>query len=173
MKKDGDKLFADFKKIYETHVSLLVNFACRFVPSEAAKDIVQDVFLAVWEQNMEYKEETIRHYLLIAVKNRCLNFIRQQQLKTDLINQYNYLLELQYYDSAEKLIVAEEDLAYIHEQINLLPPKSQLIFRMAYLEEKKSAAIAQELNLSQRTVEHHIYLAISKLRSIILGKEKK
>lgn len=61
----------------------------------------------------------------------------------------------------------------IYDQIELLPEKCRIIFKMAYFEEKKNAEIALLLNLSTRTVEHQLYLGLRTLRKQLVTKEKK
>jgi RNA polymerase sigma-70 factor (ECF subfamily) len=164
---------ATFKQLYEANVSLLVQFARRFTFSELAEDIVQDVFLLLWESNKEMDEAAARSFLFTALRNRCINLLKHEQIKT-LYEQNaqveNQQLELDYLDSTTKLLIEKEDMQRIYKQINLLPDKCRQIFKLAYFEEKKNAEIAAFLHLSIRTVEHQLYLGLKSLREKLIDK---
>lgn len=167
--------FHAFQRIYETNASSLIRFARRYTSPEIAEDIVQDIFLELWESKKSFDEDTARFYLFTAIKNRCLNLLRQEQVKDNYISSIqteNHLLSLQHYDPADELLSKEEDLHEIYKQIEFLPEKCRQIFKLAYLEDKKSPEIADILKLSVRTVEHHLYLGLKTLRTKLLQKKK-
>ena len=176
--KDSTKennLFS-FRRYYEANVSSLMFFAQRFVSSEIAEDIIQDVFLEVWDNLDTYKEMPSCSYLFMAVRNRCLNILRREQVKDNYIQSTeldNRILGLDYYESYEKKIIDKEDIQHIYNQIEELPEKCRQIFKMAYFEEKKNAEIAEILNISIRTVEHQLYLGLKTLRSRLTVEGKK
>ncbi|MDR2921704.1 MAG: RNA polymerase sigma-70 factor [Tannerella sp.] len=175
MKNSNNDLIS-FRHYYEANVSHLKLFARRFVSSDIAEDIVHDVFLEVWNYLESCKEMPSRSYLFMAVRNRCLNNLKRELVKENYVQTTqldNQILGLDYYDSYEKLIIAKEDIQAIYDQIERLPEKCRVIFKMAYLEDKKNAEIAEELNLSIRTVEHQLYLGLRTLRERLTGEEKK
>jgi RNA polymerase sigma-70 factor (ECF subfamily) len=164
---------ATFKRLYEANVSLLVQFARRFLLSELAKDIVQDVFLELWESNQEMDEAASRSFLFTSVRNRCINLLKHEQIK--LLYEHNARIEnerlgLDYLDSITKVLIGREDMQRIYRQIDLLPDKCRQIFKLAYYEDKKNAEIATLLNLSIRTVEHQLYLGLKTLREKLVNK---
>ncbi|MDR3267612.1 MAG: RNA polymerase sigma-70 factor [Tannerella sp.] len=171
-KQEKDRLDT-FKRLYEANVSLLVRFARRFILSETAEDIVQDVFLELWESRKAVDEVSSKAYLFTAVKNRCINHLKHEQVK--LLYEHtaqieNRLLGLDYYDSIEKLMIETEDRQRIHKQIDLLPNKCRRIVKLSYLEDMNSSDIAELLHLSIRTVEHQLYLGIKTLREKLRNK---
>ncbi|MDR3261124.1 MAG: RNA polymerase sigma-70 factor [Tannerella sp.] len=162
-----------FKRLYDTNVSSLVRFARRYTLSDMAEDIVQDVFMELWESNTDVDEASSRSFLFTAVKNRCINLLKHEQVKMLYIHNIqieNQLLELDYFDSIEKQMIETEDLQRIYKQIDLLPDKCRQIFKLAYFEDKKNAEIAELLHLSVRTVEHQIYLGLKALRRKLINK---
>ena len=166
------KRFHLFRNIYNTNVSALVRFAARFTPDDAARDIVQDVFVSLWNSSTDLDPGSVRSYLFVAVRNRCMNFLKQEQRKNrhaDSVRTENRMLEMEYFDSAEKTTLEDERLEMIRRHIDRLPEKCQEIFKLAYYEEKKSAEIASMLNLSVRTVEHQLYLGLKALRERIFN----
>lgn len=164
-----------FKKYYETKVSSLILFAKRFVPSEVAEDIVHDIFLETWEQFKISTEAPSHSYLFMAVRNRCLNVLKREQVKDHYIHSTtldNQIMGLDYYDSYERQLIDREDIQTVYDQIERLPEKCRLIFKMAYFEDKKNAEIAEILDLSVRTVEHQLYLGLKTLRDKLTTEGK-
>jgi len=165
-----------FKAYYEANVSALIMFSQRFVPFDIAGDIVHDVFLEVWNSLEVYKEMPSKSYLFMAVRNRCLNFLKREKVKDHYINTAqldNRILGLDHYESYEKLITEKEDMQVIYDQIEQLPEKCRIVFKMSYFEDKKNAEIAEILNISIRTVEHQLYLGLKMLRERLTAKGKK
>lgn len=171
-----DKIITDFQHYYKTNIKELVLFACRFVASDAAEDIIHDVFLEIWENRVSYEKLPNRSYLFTATRNRCLNFLKRENI------QDNYLVHLktetqrmglEYYDSIEKQLIERENIQEIYDYIELLPDKCRYIFKLSYLEEKKSAEIAEITGLSIRTVEHQLYLGLKTLREKLQAKKIK
>lgn len=176
--KDRNKEISlkSFRNYYEANVSQLILFARRFVAGEMAEDIVQDVFLDIWYHAGINEKLPSRSYLFMSVRNRCLNSLIREQVKKNYIQLTeleNRILGLDYYDSFEKQIIDREDMQYIYDEIEKLPEKCRIIFKMAYFEEKKNAEIAAILNISIRTVEHQLYLGLRTLRNQLTTDGKK
>lgn len=165
-----------FKDLYDAHVSTLIRFACRFTPADVSEDIVHDVFMNLWNSPTEFDPASIGAYLFVSVRNRCFNFLKQEQIKNlhnDNVRIKNKMLALGYFDSPEKSFIDREQIQIIYDEIDRLPEKCREIFKLAYYEEKKSGEIADTLNLSIRTVEHQIYLGLKALRNKLLASSKK
>jgi RNA polymerase sigma-70 factor (ECF subfamily) len=164
-----------FRKLFEANVSLLISFAQRFTSEDTAKDIVQNVFMELWQHFDAANERDYRSYLFVAVRNRCINFLKQEQMKANCFRNIqieNQLLGLDYLDSVDKIIIENENMQSIYSQIEQLPKKCRQIFKLAYFEDKKNAEIAELLQLSIRTVEHHLYLALKTLREKLTKNHK-
>lgn len=174
--KDRENNLISFRKYYEASVSSLILFARRFVSSEIAEDMVHDVFLEVWNLQGMNDQLPSRSYLFMSVRNRCFNLLKREQVKENYIHTTqldNQILELDYYDSSEKLIIDKEDMQEVYDQIEQLPEKCRVIFKMAYFEDKKNAEIAEMLEISIRTVEHQLYLGLKTLRERLTNKGKR
>jgi RNA polymerase sigma-70 factor (ECF subfamily) len=162
-----------FRCLYERYFAVLVHFAGRHVSPDVAEDIVQDVFVEMWKSGKPFDSETAGAYLFTAVRNRCINCLQQEQVKSSFAEMT--LLEIKQQgldctDSVEKLFIEQEELQSIYDEIELLPEKCRQIFKLSWLEDKKSHEIAELLNLSIRTVEHQLYLGLKTIRSRILRK---
>lgn len=160
-----DSLKDNFDKIYILYYSRMHRFAKEYVLSdEDAENIVQDVFLLLWERRevLDIKISLIS-YLFSLVKNKCLDFLRHRvvadEYKKDLSLKLSALELLNY------TLSSEEDIERIVENaINKLPERCRVIFLKSRMEGKKYKEIADELDISVNTVENQIAIALKKLR---------
>jgi RNA polymerase sigma-70 factor (ECF subfamily) len=141
----------------------------KFVESENdALDIVQNIFVAVWE-NGKYrdKEEFIQPYLYAAIKNSCLNYLKHQQIiKKFEHNAAIHIKEMEavYYSSGEKSLIEKEDLELINNAIDSLNDIYKEVIVLSRFDGLKNSEIAEKLNLPLRTVETRIFRALSALK---------
>lgn len=146
-------------------------FARKFVDSFTAEDIVHDVFLKLYHQDPgKLNENGIRAYLFSMVKNGCLDYLQHLKVEKTYVAKAQAQLkieELRWYDSNEN-IVSNEKLNAIYNEIEKLPPQCKRIFIKSYLEEQKHADIAEELNISVRTVEAQVYKALKIIRDKLI-----
>ena len=168
MNRDDDKMARSCRHYYLEYSPLLLHFAKKFVAAAYAEDLVQDVFLRLWDKEMFLlPEEDVCRILYISIRNACIDHIRrlgnEQTLLEPEILQLK-LDELSYFESSEELFMKKDLLQYLLNKIDELPPRSREVFRLAYLENKKSAEIAQQLDLSVRTVENILYRSLLTLR---------
>jgi RNA polymerase sigma-70 factor, ECF subfamily len=143
----------------------LCYFAQKYVKNfEAAKEIVQDAFLGLWE-----KRETIdlnrpvKSYLTTSIFNRCQNYLRDnQKFSSDLLGIEN-LLEQPDMLTPDFLVEAELETA-IKAAIDQLPEKCREIFLLNRFENLKYQEIADKLGISQKTVEAQMSKALQHMR---------
>lgn len=153
-----------FENIFKSHFVHLCNFANQYVSDmDAARDICQKVFILVWENRENIKpDQNIRSYLFTAVKNRCLNHIRDQKKYRSRILD----VDIQDVDIAfeeDQLAVADLENK-IKRALEALPEKCRQVFEMSRYEDKKYQEIADELQVSKKTVEAHMSRALRSLR---------
>lgn len=162
-----------FEDIYLSYFSKMKYFAKEYVISdEDAENIVQDVFMELWEK----KEMVTMHlnliaYLFTTIKNKCLNHLRHKTVVQETTNQlqeeYSITLQMNL-DSLEAFdqnLFTEQDVEkVISKAINSLSEKCREIFIMSKIEGKKQKQIATELNISINTVETQMGIAYKKLR---------
>ncbi len=173
--RDIHDMLSTYKSYYDDNISKLIIFATRFVPDDIAEDITQDLFLDIWNKYCLTNELPTKSYLFTSIKNKCLNILTREKVRRNYIESIELdikLLGINYYNSQEKLLIDEENIRYIHEEVDKLPNKCRKIFKMSYFEEMKSREIAKKLNISIRTVEHQLYLGLKTLRKRILRNEK-
>ncbi|HAH24452.1 MAG TPA: RNA polymerase sigma-70 factor [Prolixibacteraceae bacterium] len=156
-----------YHAVFNTYFPVLVAFANKYVVDlDMAKEIVQVVFVKLFEKRRSLEITTsIKSYLYKMVYNDCLNAINSQKITSKHYSQYARQIELltDYHDVMEK---TERELR-IFKAIDQLPPQCKLIIQQSRFEGKKNQAIADELNISIRTVETQISKALKLLRAEI------
>lgn len=142
------------------------------IAEEDAENIVQDIFLYLWEHPEVLKTiDNMDAFLFTLVKNRCLNFLKhnlyinekKRTLETaeEQEMQMN-LYSLQQFDESFLTISEVENL--IDEVIGKLPERCREIFILSRMEGLKYKEIAERLNISVNTVENQISIALRKLK---------
>lgn len=175
--KGGDR--KAFDAFCSDHYAMCVSYARAFIPGEWAEDIVQDVFLSVWQNRTGIDEnKSINGYLLRSVYNRCLNYIRRCELSGDF-RDWNRMrimsLSLQsadpYANSTLRKLYSRELGEVIAEAVEALPPRCREIFRLSYIEELSNKEIAEKLGISVSTVENQMSTALKRLRKSLSSEQ--
>ena len=162
-----------FSQIYSTYFIKMTRFSQAYVIAEEdAENIVQDIFLYLWEHPEVFRTiDNMDAFLFTLVKNRCLNFLKdslyinekKRTLETaeELEMQMN-LYSLQQFDESFLTISEVENL--IDEVIGKLPERCREIFILSRMEGLKYKEIAEQLDISVNTVENQMSIALRKLK---------
>lgn len=142
-----------FRLLFDTFFPRSCAFAAQLLgDQQAGEDVAQEAFLAVWQANGHFPNlQAFKVYLYMALKSRCLNFLKLRQETTDVEKMKDCLPEEA---AIDHLIVEEEVRALILQQINRLTGARRQIMLLR-LEGKSFDEISQELNLSINTVKTH------------------
>ena len=161
-----------YEQLFSEYYKPLSLFAVRFVTDlETAKEIVQDLFVSLYENRKSLLITTsLRSYLYQSVRNRCLNHIKHLQM--DRRHLENLKLNQESSEDLEATIEKGELEARIFQIISDLPPRCQDIFKKSRVNGMKNIEIAEHLDISIRTVETQISNALKVLREK-LGKDYK
>jgi RNA polymerase sigma-70 factor (ECF subfamily) len=160
-----------FEKVYRFYYPRLNYFARQYLfDSESAKNIVQDVFTELWDKRQTLQENTnLNAWLFTVTRNKSLKII--SQLKSQQ-NYDNYVkarqLDVNYKSLADfdtSRLVFEELQSQIQASLEKLSPSCRKVFEMSRFEDKKNREIAEELNLSIKTVEAQISKALKTLKT--------
>ena len=163
----------NFDSIYINNFSRLFLFAKEYVLfDEEAENIVQDIFLMLWEKREALRVDvSLTAYLFTLVKNKCIDFLRHQMVEQmyseNVKHEYNEELNVKLFalESFDHNFSSEEQIEILlRNAIDKLPERCRLIFIKSRIEGKKYKEIAEELNLSVNTVEGQISIALKKLR---------
>ncbi|MFC2080947.1 RNA polymerase sigma-70 factor [Bacteroidota bacterium] len=155
-----------FKQLFEIYYPKLVVFANKYVGNmEASRDVVQDFYLYLYESRQSIDINTsLKSYLYSSVKNRCLNQLRHDKIASKhrdqvLDSSNGYAADL------DEMMDAVELQEKIFRIVSDLPAQCRRIYTMSRVEGKLNAEIADELDLSVRTIETQISLALKVLRN--------
>ncbi len=161
---------ASFEKLFRSLHSSLVLSAYRILNDKArAEDVVQDVFLKLWQKRDEISvSENLPAYLHRAVTNHAINIYKQQYSR--LIQHADEIPELKVAGStemADSATLAAELNDRIEKAISTLPDSSRGVFLLSRFEEMSYKEIADKLEISVKTVEKHMTNALKHLRKFL------
>jgi RNA polymerase sigma-70 factor (ECF subfamily) len=171
MNKNEQRLFerlrnsdeAAFRVIYNNYSSRLYYFVLEFIPlKDAAENIVQDTFVTLWNKRKELKDDTnLASYLFTGAKNNALYRLRDEKYRKKLFSNAIDVSELNLNTDAltsvdTSAFAFQEIEQIIQETLSSLPPQCRKVFELSRFREMKNREIAEELNISVRTVEGHI-----------------
>ena len=161
--KEDDRLA--FTEIFERYSGLLVNHAYKILGNQdEANDIVQDVFLSIWNKRDELIITTsLSSYLYKATKNRVLNHIAHQEVVSRYSNSISSFID-NVYVLADTNLREKELEAIIAREIALLPEKMREVFLLRKVEELSYEEIADKLNITDKTAKQQVYNSIKILR---------
>jgi len=155
-----------FEELFRAYYPQLCRFAAGYVDSEGhARDLVQDVFLRIWERRTDWTvRQSLKAYLYRAVRNRALNHVRRQNTKNGVENDLEYTT-----DDAEHRTAAdayhENTLSNeVDEAIADLPERRRMAFLLHRRHGFTYKEIACIMNITKKTVENQIGRALKSLR---------
>ena len=168
---DSDDIFIGLKRrdeaalsvLFDTYYEKLYLFVEKYIyDSDKAHDIVQDVFLKIWE-NAERLELTssIQHYLFASVRNGCLNYLKSLQIEDRNNRKYaEAYIESQNVDMVDD----EELLARVRQVLDELPEKCREVCLLRFVEGYKYAEIAARLDMNENTVKAQLHRGMERLK---------
>ncbi|WP_346861197.1 RNA polymerase sigma-70 factor [uncultured Draconibacterium sp.] len=171
MNKNEQQLFerlrnddeAAFKVIYNEYYSKLYYFVLEFIPlKDTAENVVQDTFVTLWNKRNELKDNSnLTSYLFTVAKNNALKKLRDkkysQKLFSNAVDVSELNLNVEALSTIDTSLYAFMDIdQIIQETLTGLPPQCRKVFELSRFREMKNREIAEELNISIKTVEGHI-----------------
>lgn len=156
----------EFETLFKTHYSELCAHANKYLQDlEAAEEVVQSLFVKLWENRAEVKiEKSARAYLFRATRNACYNQLRHIKVKEEYKNHHQQEIEMERYTVDDEYQAGELD-EKIRASIERLPEKRKKIFLLSRFEGLKYREIADKLKISVKTVENQMGSAIRHLKN--------
>jgi len=160
-----------YHRFFNEWYSILCNY-CNFIINnhEAAEDIVQEQFIYLWENWDRLQNfESLKGYLFQSVKNRSINFLKNKARKSTVNLHDNSIVGnvKGNLPSASEMLEKKELENLITKAINNLPDKCRAIFILKRMEEYTNKEIAQKLNISIKTVETQMTIALKRLYAFV------
>lgn len=154
-----------FEKLFKDHFRALHAYAHVILKDEDdAEEIVQNMFLKLWEKRDSLQVQTsAKAYLYKCVYNDSLNYLKHQKIKTKYQDYAAYTMNDQHLAASSKIEMTELEYK-LSLALNELPEQCRTIFQMSRFEELKYKEIAARLGLSIKTIENQMGKALRILR---------
>ena len=163
----------NFNKLFNDYYQQFVYFAMGYINDETkSQDFVAEAFSIYWEKKETLSEDTNSPgYILTIIKNKCLNYLQHKNIKLKAAQEISEHAQWILDTSINTLeacdpdtIFSQEILQIIESTIDKLPIKTKQIFKMSRFEDLSHQEIAQQLDLSTKSIEYHITIALKELR---------
>ncbi len=160
---------AAFEQLFKAHFNALHAYASMMLHQDSyAEEIVQGMFLKIWEKRSNLDVQTsIKAYLYKCVHNDCLNYISHKKIQLKYQDHAAFTMNGQAGKTSDKIELNELQ-ERLKQALNELPEQCRTIFQMSRFEELKYREIADQLGLSVKTVENQMGKALKILRVNLL-----
>ncbi|WP_185154092.1 RNA polymerase sigma-70 factor [Fulvivirga sp. M361] len=152
------------KAIFDEYFEPLVQYSYAYIgDKEAAKDVVQQFYISLWKNRENLSPDTFESYLFISVRNRSVNYLRDTKkwVRMDQVPQEMSSDAEEFHQTEAHKIIQ----SYVQSGIARLPKKCKRIFLLSKADGLTYAEVADELDISVKTVERQMGIALKKLRT--------
>ncbi|MGN7989179.1 RNA polymerase sigma-70 factor [Pedobacter sp. 22226] len=159
-----------FTQFYTSYFQKLLLASDKYVKDVfITEEIVQDIFLKIWENPYHISEvKSIKSYLYKAVINASINYVNRQKN----IEEHHLKLVAEFSDEYVRDLDDENEMiVLLHSEIERLPVQCRKVFKLSRFEHLKYKEIASQLGISEKTVENHIGNALKILRDRFMNDE--
>lgn len=161
VQQNSEDAFAELFKRYWKKVHIMTYSRVR--SEVVTEEIVQGVFVSLWEKRATLAINDLPSYLYITVKNRVLNYLAAQLVRKKHWNYYKQFIP-EHEERTANDVEYHELLEAIEDAIERLPEKSKKVFRLSRLEGHSMHEVASILNLSHKAAQYHLTQSLKKLR---------
>lgn len=154
-----------FEQVFRNYYERLCNYANTILNDmDEAEEIVQGTFMGLWEKRSHIQIHTaLKSYLYQSVRNNCLNHLDHLKVRQTHREYFIHSADMSA-DSGVQTTLANELEKQIEEAVSSLPPQCQTVFRLSRFEGLSYAEIAQQLDISVKTIENHMGKALRIMR---------
>lgn len=157
-----------FSDIFRQHEHRLYTLALKLTKSDqAAKDIIQEVFLKLWDQRaIIHTIHNMEAWLYRITENKVIDFLRKASADTRLKKMiWDHLQQI--VNESEQYLAAKEYNHIIQKAIEQLPPQRRLIYQLNKESGLNYNQIADELHISKHTVKNQLFTAVQSVRRFL------
>lgn len=157
-----------FRALYDLHRDKLFYYTIRLTESkQVAEDVLQDVFVKVWQQRESLKEiRSFDAWLFTLAKNQVINGFKRASLERSILAGMRDIT-MDSADTVTQSINYRETNHFLQGAINQLPPQQKKIYHLRQEQGMKTREIAHQLNISPLTVKKHIAQAVRSIRHLL------
>lgn len=157
-----------FHKLYNTYYNSLFRFVNLYTKDQyTSQDIVQEVFLKLWDRRDSIRITHAKAYLFHMGRNAILNKLRNTKERFYLLEKLPEIADCES-ESDVEYMASDILIEIVHDAINGLPPKCRGIFIMNRHQKMTYKQIAVVKGISRKTVENQIGIALKKIRSYVM-----
>lgn len=161
LRRDGD--WKAFDTLYDRYASSIFDYIyARVHDRYTAQEIVQELFVSLWQKRRELAVQTCRAYLFSAAKNLVISHYRSEMARQARQQGWE-LARLHQQENADQETLVQDLRVRYQQGLRLLPDKCQLVFTLSR-DGLSNREVADRLNISEKTVEQHISRALRFLR---------
>lgn len=154
--------------LFKTHYTRMYRLAASILyDEEESKDVVSEVFCRLLTKDITLRPETAESYLLMSVRNQCLNVLERKQVRERFVKLISEEAVRPTLADSEKLRMAEL-MEYVEGN---LPEMSRQIIRLRYLRDMSCQEVADTLGVSRQTVHSYLRQAIESIRAFFKSKD--
>ena len=158
------QIIANFYTVYQAE---LVNFAIsRLGNREESEDLVQDVFIKMMSFEGMINKETIKSFAFTIAANKIKDHLRRRIFRHKMEENAKYEMELQH-SHVERVVEYYDTLRMVNDSMARLSPACAKVYRMSLFEDMTTGDIAQEMNVSKRTVESQLFTSRKQVRAML------
>ena len=162
--KLSDRLITEY---YEEYRQSVFFYICRRIENRSdAEDLTQDAFLRLLEYRMMIRRDTLKYFIFTIVRNLLNDYLRRYYKRQE-IDRYLYDTLPVTTVEPESRMVADELRRLESRRVSALPEQRRKVYIMSRFQDKSAEDIAEELKLSRRTVENHLFISRKEVREFI------
>ena len=159
-----------FEQVYNAFYTRLYRFALAMVRTkEPAEEIVEDVFIKIWQQRENVISiQNLKVYLYTATKNTALNYLSRMAKEsiTEPFDHVQIWLESTSI-SPEQMMITSQMFKKIQEAVDALPPRCKMIFKLVREDGLRYKEIAEILNISVNTIDAQMAIAVKRIATAV------
>jgi RNA polymerase sigma-70 factor (family 1) len=160
--RDGDH--AAYAEIYQRYHGLLLIYANKKLnDKEAARDLIQEIFLVLWNNRESQEINQLAGYLYRSVRNRAFSIFAHQKVQQQYVDSLQHFLNTDT-STTDYLIREKEIAAIIDAEIALMPTGMREVFTLSRKHYMSHKEIAEQLDMSEDAVKKQISRALKNLR---------
>lgn len=148
----------EIETLFRQHYAAMYRLARTILyDADGSKDVVSDVFVRLLHSNPSVQADKMEGYLMMAVRNRCLDVLSHKSVREQVEKLFSQELQQRHIED-ERL---DRLMQYIERE---LPPLSQQILRLRFLQEMSYEEVAQEVGVSKVTVYNHLWQSMHRIK---------
>ncbi len=152
----------EIETLFRQHYAAMYRLARTILyDADESKDVVSDVFVRLLHNNPSVQVDKMEGYLMMAVRNRCLDVLSHKSVREQVEKLFSQELKQRHIIARNEDERLDRLMQYIEGE---LPPLSQQILRLRFLQEMTYEEVAQEVGVSKVTVYNHLWQSMHRIK---------